>query len=228
MEEQRDTQDWTLVMAGTPVDSQMGVEVLAQHGLSGRAQAMAADPIAQTAFQNQEEAVKQAAVRQVLEEHRAAGCRRVFVYCNSLSGAVDFDQLAAETGLHIVTPLHVYRKLAQRYKHLAVISANAQGLAGIERTLYAENPALAVLGVTLLPLVGAIERGEAPEEIIRQFHLERLATWFADWGAEAVLLGCTHFPYLKDALASRIALPLVDPAEEMIHLLKSAEKQMRV
>ena len=38
-------------------------------------------------------------------------------------------------------------------------------------------------------------------------------------GAEALVLGCTHFPYFKEALAARTALPLVDPAEEMLRLL---------
>ena len=97
--------------------------------------------------------------------------------------------------------------------------ANANGLLGIERTLYAENPQLAVLGTTLLPVVGSIERGETPERIIQQFHLEALAAWFADWGAEAMLLGCTHFPYLKDTLAAQTTLPLIDPAEEMVVML---------
>lgn len=211
--------EWIAVMAGTPVDTEMGVEVLRQHGLEGRAYAMAPDPIAQTAFQNQDEAAKTAAVRQVLTEIARAGSRKVFVYCNSLSGAVDFDQLAAETGLQIVTPLVVYRQLATRYERLGVIAANANGLLGIERTLYAENPQLAVLGTTLLPVVGAIERGEDSAAIIHRYHLAALSQWFADAGMEALLLGCTHFPYLKDTLAAQTTLPLIDPAEEMVAML---------
>lgn len=211
--------EWIAVMAGTPVDTEMGVEVLRQHGLEGRAYAMAPDPIAQTAFQNQDEAAKTAAVRQVLTEIARAGSRKVFVYCNSLSGAVDFDQLAAETGLQIVTPLVVYRQLATRYERLGVIAANANGLLGIERTLYAENPQLNVLGTTLLPVVGAIERGEDSAAIIHRYHLAALSQWFADAGMEALLLGCTHFPYLKDTLAAQTTLPLIDPAEEMVVML---------
>ena len=212
---------WIAVMAGTPVDTEMGVEVLRQHGLAARAYAMARDPIAQTTFQNQDEAAKTVAVRQVLSEIASAGSSRVFVYCNSLSGAVDFDRLAAETGLQIVTPLAVYRQLATRYERLGVIAANANGLLGIERTLYAENPQLNVLGTTLLPVVGAIERGEASERIIHRYHLAVLSQWFADAGMEALLLGCTHFPYLKATLATQTMLPLIDPAEEMVTMLKN-------
>ena len=219
MEKVLEETQWIAVMAGTPVDSRMGVEMLAQHGLSARPYAMAADPIAQTAFQNQPAAEKTAAVRQVLEEIAASGCTQVLVYCNSLSGAVDFELLAQEVQLQIVTPLMVYRTLATRYHCLAVIAANAQGLAGIERTLYAENPQLAVLGTTLLPVVGAIERSQLPQEIVTRYDLLRLTDWFARCGAEALVLGCTHFPYLTDALVAHTALPLIDPAQEMVRLL---------
>ena len=38
-------------------------------------------------------------------------------------------------------------------------------------------------------------------------------------GCEALVLGCTHFPYLTAALRAYTALPLLDPAEEMVRLL---------
>jgi glutamate racemase len=43
--------------------------------------------------------------------------------------------------------------------------------------------------------------------------------WFEDCGCEALVLGCTHFPYLAEELRGRSALPMLDPAEEMIRLL---------
>ena len=36
---------------------------------------------------------------------------------------------------------------------------------------------------------------------------------------DTLILGCTHFPYCKEALAAQTSLPLIDPAEEMIQLL---------
>ena len=149
--------EWTAVLAGTPVDSRMGVRVLAEYGLEGRAFPMAEDPWRQTAFQLSTPAEKTAAVRSVLEGVREQGCRRVLVYCNSLSAAVEFELLAEETGLRIVTPLQVYRDLAPCFRRLGLIAANAQGLAGIERTLYGTNPSLELLGACLLPVVLAIE-----------------------------------------------------------------------
>ena len=204
------------VLAGTPVDTQMGVDFLTGAGLSGTAFPLSADPRQQTAFQISSAAEKQAKVRSVLRDAMDRGCRKAFVYCNSLSSAVDFGPLAAETGMRIVTPLEVYRSLAGQYRRLGLIAANAQGLAGIERTLYGANPDLELLGTCLLPVVLSIEAGMDPEELVVRHQLAELANWFRQCGMEALLLGCTHFPYFKEALAARTPLPLLDPAEEMV------------
>lgn len=207
------------VLAGTPVDTQMGVDVLAARRLSGAAFPLAGDPRQQTAFQYAPPEERHRAVRSVLDRARAAGCGRAFVYCNSLSGAVDFPALAAETGMRIVTPLDVYRRLAPRYRRLAVIAANAQGLSGIEGVLLAANPALELAGAGVLAVVESIEAGVPPAQVVEHHHLAALAGWFSACGMEALLLGCTHFPYFKAALAERTDLPLIDPAEEMVRLL---------
>ena len=207
------------VLAGTPVDTQMGAALLARAGHAPIPFPLAEDPRSQTAFQISSTAEKTAAVRAVLEQARNTGCRQVFVYCNSLSSSVDFVPLAAETGLRIVTPLDVYRTLAPRYHRLGLLAANAQGLAGIERTFFAANPALDLLGACALPAVISIEEGLPPEALVERHHLAELAEWFRCCGMEALVLGCTHFPYFRDALARRTALPLIDPAEEMLRLL---------
>lgn len=209
------------VLAGTPIDTRMGVAVLAKAGLAACPFPLAKDPRQQTAFQISPAAEKRARVLQVLEAAKAQGCRRVFVYCNSLSSAVSFDPLAEQTGMRIVTPLEVYRSLPERYHRLGLIAANAQGLAGIERTLYAVDPELELLGACLLPAVFSIEEGVAPERLVDMHRLDQLAGWFEDSGMEALLLGCTHFPYFKEALAARTRLPLIDPAEEMVRRIQA-------
>lgn len=210
------------VLAGTPVDTKMGIDCLAAAGLTGLSFPLAAGPRQQTAFQISSQAEKESAVLGVLREAMAQGCRRVFVYCNSLSSSVDFTPLAAATGLRIVTPLDVYRALAPQYRRLGLIAANAQGLAGIERTLFAANPALDLLGTAMLPAVLSIEAGMPPEELVERHRLPELAEWFRQCGMEALVLGCTHFPYFKQALAQRTSLPLIDPAEEMVRKLTEA------
>ena len=109
--------------------------------------------------------------------------------------------------------------LAPKYRTLGVIAANSQGLGGIERVLMNSNPQLTTLSVGLLPVVIAIEASMDPDELVEKHQLAELTNWFADCGMEAVLLGCTHFPYFKEALAKRVTLPLIDPAEEMVAML---------
>ena len=207
------------VLAGTPVDTQMGADLLISTGLSALAFPISEDPRQQNLFQISSAEEKYAAVLAVLRTAMQQGCRKVFVYCNSLSSSVDFTALAEETGMHIVTPLQVYRSLPARYHRLGIVAANAPGLSGIEQTLYREDPSLELLSVSMLPLVLAIETAPPPEELVRQYHLVELADWFLSCGMEAMVLGCTHFPYCKEALAAQTSLPLIDPAEEMIQLL---------
>ena len=207
------------VLAGTPVDTQMGVDVLARRGLEGLAFPVSRDPREQTAFQISSPAHKEEAVLAILRQAQAQGCEKAFIYCNSLSAAVDFTPLAETTGMRIVTPMDVYRELAGRYHRLGFVAANAQGLSGIERVLLGANPRLDLLGTACLPVVLAIEAAVPPEEIIRTHCLDRLCSWFSGCGMEALLLGCTHFPYLKEALGNVTQLPLIDPAEEMLALL---------
>ena len=95
------------VLAGTPVDTQMGVDFLTGAGLSGTAFPLSADPRQQTAFQISSAAEKQARALAVLRQATEQGCEKAFVYCNSLSASVDFPALSRETGMKIVTPLDV-------------------------------------------------------------------------------------------------------------------------
>ena len=101
----------------------------------------------------------------------------------------------------------------------AVIAANAQGTAGIERTLLGANPNLTLRSTGLLPVVLGIEAGEDPDTLVKQNRLPELVNWYQALGAEALVLGCTHFPYFKEALLRQITLPVIDPAEEMLRLL---------
>lgn len=208
------------VLAGTPVDTRMGADCLSRAGLSALAFPMAADPRRQTAFQISPPEEKTAAVLTVLHQARQQGCERAFIYCNSLSSSVDFSLVAAQTGMRIVTPLDIYRSIAPQYHALGLIAANAQGLAGIERTLLSAAPKLDLLGACMLPAVISIEAGLPPEELVEHHCLPQLAQWFQHCGMEALVLGCTHFPYFKEALACRTSLPLIDPAEEMIRRIR--------
>lgn len=109
---------------------------------------------------------------------------------------MDFGPIAQETGLKIVTPLDVYRRLAPQYSSLAVIAANAQGTAGIERTLLTANPVLTLRSTGLLPVVLSIEAGEPPEELVTLHRLPELCAWYESVGGPGPGAGLHSFSLL--------------------------------
>ena len=209
------------VMAGTPVDTKMGADFLAAKdpSLEIVSYPLSPDPITQTVWQFSSDENKRARMVQVFDKLEAQGIRHFFIYCNSLSGAFDFDSFAVERGVCIVTPFQVYRSLATRYRSIAFNSANLLGAYGIEKAFRDVKPDLDVIGMAHLAIVRDIEAGLAPEEIIERQGLKSLARFFKEAGAEIWLLGCTHFPYIKEAMQPYSELPLIDPADEMYDLL---------
>ena len=207
------------VLAGTPVDTQMGADVLSAHGITPMVFPVSRYPQEQAYFQVQPQEVKQAKLRETLAGAMEKGCGSAFIYCNSLSGAVDFPPLSAELGLKIVTPMDAYGSIARQYRKLAVIAYNAQAMVGQDVAMMRANPDIILLHSSVSRVAIDIEAGLSPEEIIRRNHLDLLTQYFEACGCEALVLGCTHFPYVSEALSARTRLPLLDPAEDMVRIL---------
>ena len=120
----------------------------------------------------------------------------------------------------MITPMQMYRQLAMDYQQVAVMAANSHGLMGVENNLYKANPRLQVIGITLLELVKSIEANLSPKEIATKFDFSSLFSFFNGSNVEAVILGCTHFPYIKEELESLTKLPIIDVGEYMVRTLK--------
>lgn len=207
------------VLAGTPVDTEMGAEVLRARGVKPLNCPVSRHPLEQAAFQVKSREEKNAVLTDILRGAMEKGCGSAFIYCNSLSGSADFPALSRELGIRIVTPMDAYGKMARQHSRLAVIAYNGQALAGIDTAMVRANPDIILLPVGTPTVTLDIERGLDADEIIRRNHIDALARYFEDCGCEALVLGCTHFPYVADALRAYTALPLLDPAEEMLRLL---------
>lgn len=223
------------VIAGTPVDTRMGVEFIERktHEVGNTPGFMplycpaAADCDEQVKFQYFDADGKKAILDNIFDPAITEGVRDFFIYCNSLSGAFDFDtyelRKSMESGcdIHIYTPLQVYRKLGPQYRRIGVMAANNLSAHGIEEALMASNPDIYMIGTGNMSIVRAIEDGYTPAEIVEKCGLEHLLRYMEACGSEAVVIGCTHFPYIKDELAKLTSLPLVDPADEMFDAMLS-------
>lgn len=208
------------IIAGTVVDTDMGANIVSNAGYDCLLYPVSKCPQEQTMFQCQNEEYKYLKIKEILKQAMEEGCEKIFVYCNSLSGSVDFRKLARELNIPIVTPHDVYEKIAKQYNKLGIIAANAQGTAGIEKTLLAQNPNLDIITVGYLEIVCDIEEQKNPRDIIVVRKLLELARFFESTGCEAIVLGCTHFPYFKETYAQMIDIQLIEPTETMIELLR--------
>ena len=231
MEERR-----VAVLAGTPVDTDMGVEYIKNKNseMEGRRWLPLHDPVspdcdAQVKFQYSDEDGKRAVMDNIFDAEIAEGVRDYFVYCNSLSGSFDFDTYAVMKSLdsgediRIYTPLQVYRSLGGEYGRIGVMAANNLSAHAIEEALMAANPDIYMIGTGNMAIVRAIEDGLEPEEIIEKCGLRHMLKYMEACGAEAIVLGCTHFPYFRDELAGLTDLPVIDPADKMFEALISAD-----
>lgn len=207
------------VIAGTPVDTQMGVDLLRRKGAGALGFPVSRTPEEQTAFQVGSLSAREAAVGAILDRIRAGGMDRVLLYCNSLSATIDAHALAESRGLRIWTPMDVYGEIARTYSRVGVLAANCQGAAGVERAMVNAAPKTLALGASNLRLVLGVEEGTPPETLVEDCGLEELLRFFERNGAEAVVLGCTHFPWIKEALERRTSLPVLDPAERLAELI---------
>ena len=204
------------VLAGTPIDTAMGVAYLERNGFLSKGYHVSDKPKEQSLLQvvYPEKLVQM--VKEILMEIRDEGMDTVFVYCNSIAAAVDMETLAHELSLQIITPLMIYVEMGSRSTCLGVLAANNQSTHGIERSIQKHNEDVHVIGTGMLKLVDAVEEGLSPEEIIHKFRLVDLLKFYRNAGCEAVILGCTHFSYFHKALSEISPLPLVDPAEAML------------
>ena len=209
------------VMAGTPIDSKLGESLLNSYGYNDVVLVpISNNPVEQTTFQSLNDSEREKIIVEIREQLKEKNCEVIFVYCNSLSSVVDFDRLAIEHNIKIVTPMQMYRNLGLEYKYLAVMAANSHGLTGVENNLYVSNPSLRVLGLSMLELVKAIEEENRPEKIVKDFNFEVLFNYFEQTKVEAVVLGCTHFPYIKKELEKITNLPIIDVGVFMINSME--------
>ena len=210
------------VMAGTPIDSQLGEDLLKKYGYKDIVKIpISKNPVEQTTFQALDDTEREDIIVEIINKIKEQQCNAIFVYCNSLSSVVDFDRLALENKINIITPMQMYRNLGLEYKYLAVMAANSHGLTGVENNLYLSNPELKVFGLSMLELVKAIEEKNSPHKIVADFDFENLFKYFEQTEVEAVVLGCTHFPYIKEELEKITELPIIDVGVFMINSMEN-------
>ncbi|MBM7624096.1 aspartate/glutamate racemase family protein [Sporohalobacter salinus] len=140
----------------------------------------------------------------------------ICIYCNSLSTAVNLEELRREIDLPIITPLEAYHKMGKKYNKIGVLAANCQATAGIENIIQSVNSSAQVIGIGALPLVSAIEEQKTAKDIINKLKVNKIVDFFTAVGVEVIILGCTHFPYIEEELESISKIPIFNPSDQML------------
>ncbi len=204
------------IIAGTPIDTQMGVDLIKKKGFEAEGVHTATNPAEQTVLQFLYPNLLTQKVIEIISDLEIKGIYRTIIYCNSLSSAIDLEEVRVKKPKTLlITPLDIYGRLAKNYTSIMLWAANAQSLAGIEKVFYEHNPSIQILGLSMLPVVEAIEKLSLPQDIIEQFNMSSIGPRLPQ--IEALVLGCTHFPYLKDKLS--VSFEIIDPAEKMLEVL---------
>jgi glutamate racemase len=210
------------VIAGTPVDTQMGVDYIeAQNAKAGKTIAeplyrpVAEDCDDQVRFQYSDDDNKRKKMDEIFDPAIEQGVKDFFIYCNSLSGAFDFDEYAAQKGVRVFTPLQIYRNLGKKFDRVGVVCANNLSAYNIEKNLLMTNDDLYVIGAGNMAIVSAIEEGLPADKIVDICGLRHMVRYMETCGCEALILGCTHFPYVVEELKKFCKMPVIDPADEM-------------
>ena len=134
----------------------------------------------------------------------AQNVKAVLVACGTVS-ATALGELRAMTALPVIGVIEAAsRRAAQlsRKKRVAVLATQASIRSGAyERALHGCDPSIEVLGKACPLFVPLIENGYADggNPVTRQVIRDYLES-VEPFGADTLILGCTHYPLLKDAI----------------------------
>jgi len=210
------------VIAGTLIDTQMGVDFLYRNKLQAKGYPVSQTPKEQSRLQLLDKEILYKKVIELVKKAKQDGVRAIFVYCNSLSAAIDMEKVELDTNIPIITPFTAYKKLGREYSSLLILAANGQSCGKIEAALEETNENIRLWSISALPLVEEIEKHLLPEEIYNNYNLKLILMWAEELKVEGIILGCTHFPYLKEALERETDITILDPGAIALDKIKKA------
>ncbi|HVM90303.1 MAG TPA: glutamate racemase [Verrucomicrobiae bacterium] len=150
----------------------------------------------------------------------ARGCSLIIIACNTASAnalrEIQQKRLSTYPGKNVIGIVRpTVEELSRRgYRSIAVLSTKATKASGAYEAEFAKfDPRLAVVSHACPNWVGFVEDGhvdsaECADDVRREIAaLEREAP-----GMDAILLGCTHYPYLIERIRASLTkdIPVID------------------
>ncbi|NLD83187.1 MAG: glutamate racemase [Clostridiales bacterium] len=170
-----------------------------------------------------------ALAKQVVDMLLLEGCKAVVIACNTATSAAAAALRAEYQDLPIIGMEPALKPAQALRRDGVVLSLATPGTIAGEK--YARLYSLYGEGVISLPCPGLMEfaeRGEWTGDRL-QAYLSALFAPYLNQRVEAVVLGCTHYVFLKKAIAAFFpGIPLIDGNEGTVRELKRrlAERQL--
>ncbi len=130
--------------------------------------------------------------------------------------------------LNQITQLPILDLIDPVAKYVSTLGLNIGVLAtqatvnshAFSKAIRAYAPKLSITEIAATQLVNIVERGDITSKETQDL-LADYANQFVSQGAELIILGCTHFSFLKDYLLPLIdkRIQILDPAELVVQLL---------
>ncbi len=148
----------------------------------------------------------------IAEFLRSAGVELVVVACNSASAAALAHLRETVDGVQFVGMEPAVKPAAEATQTgtIAVLATDATFQGDLFRDLVGRFAGdTTIINQACPGLALAIERGEPVDEL-----LERYVAPLSETAADVVVLGCTHYPMIRDEIAARLPrhVTLIDPA----------------
>lgn len=213
------------VLGGTSFDAHYGARFLENKNINTLPMGVSSSPIEQTVLQLSKKKLMTRII-EIIDILLLKKCSIIFIYCNSLSVSLDLIMLRKKVRIPIITTIDFYNSIAINEKSIAVMAANCQSLASIEKIMLKTNPNIIIIGFAALNIVDDIEKEILPGELIEKYDLVSLCCSISQCGTRKILIGCTHFNYFYDKLVKAVALiapkiQFIEPSGIMYQSLKT-------
>lgn len=158
--------------------------------------------------------------REIIEFLLAQGAKMVVFACNT-SSALAYPLMKQEFPVpmvEVITPGATAAAAASRNGRIALLATEATVRSGAYvKAILARLPRAQVTAVACPRLVPLVESGQARSREAAQAVAEYLEP-VREAGADTVVLGCTHYPYLADHIKDELGsgVRLIDPAVEAV------------
>lgn len=157
----------------------------------------------------------------IVEFLRGHGAHIVVVACNTASSVIfpDIQEAVEVPVLGMISAGVKSAQLATRNHRVAVLSTPGTAKShGYLRAMGLLDPTVEMVELQSQELVNLIESGSIDGRDVEEYAAEVLRP-VIDFGADTLVLGCTHFPFLnslmKDILGSSVKI--VDPSKELAY-----------